>query len=746
MNRDAATRERDPDPDPGAALRAEAVRVPLPRLFDAALDHSTAEPRVRALVRVGAGGEAALLAAGASIGTRAGDIVTARIPLDAVEDLLARPSIRTIEAATALRPLGVMPVEGLAGAAAPPVALVANDSAMADVGFDKVRSRVGERWDGLTGSGVIIGIYDSGLDLDHDDFRHPDGSTRVAFAWDQTEPGSGPGMVGEHAFTYGTECTREGVDRGECPMEDRVGHGTHIAGTAAGDGSATGKDQPAWRFPGGAPGADLIVVKGGDAEFHADQVVDGVAYIFARAEALGRPAVVNISLSSQAGPHDGTTLLERALDALSGPGRIIVSGSGNAGDHRNTFPPVPNGPNHAEGRAGGPPTGVRIPSYRPVAGDVNDGALLELWYGGSDSVAVTLTSPGGQSVTAATGDSARLSTAEGTAVILNAVDGPAPSNGDHAVLMGIVDADAAHPPAPGLWRIDVTPVALHEGGDYHLWLTGTTFDAEEITRLEGQTSNRYLVGVPASADRILAAGAHVTRHQWLGVGEEPQSFPAQEPLGDIAYFSSPGPRRDEVLKPAFTAPGKIVISSLSSEATLWDGFPWLIEADSVHVGLLGTSVASPQVAAAVAILLQLEPTLTPEDARDALRLTATTDTNVPSTLPDPTWGTGKLNIAAAVERLRPEGLAGGGEAVSLSENPVRSDALVISYAAAPRSIGVYTVIGELVRSFDESEIGPLTTVWGLDTERGGDVANGVYLLVADVAGERVVRKLLVARR
>lgn len=742
MNRDAATRERDPGP----ALRPGVVGAPLPRLFDAALDHSTAEPRIRALVRVGPGGEAALLSAGASIGTRAGDIVTARIPLGAVDDLLGRPSIRAIEAATALRPLGVVPVEGLAGGSAAPVPLAANDSAMADVGFDQLRSRVGERWDGLTGSGVIIGIYDSGLDLEHDDFRHPDGSTRVAFAWDQTESGSGPGMVGEHTFTYGTECTGAGVNRGECPMEDRIGHGTHVAGTAAGDGSATGKGQPAWRFPGGAPGADLIVVKGGDAEFHADGVVDGVAYIFARAEALGRPAVVNISLSSQAGPHDGTTLLERALDALSGPGRIIVSGSGNAGDHRNTFPPVPNGPNHAEGRAGGPPSGVRIPPYRPVSGEVNDGALLEMWYGGSDSLAVTITSPGGRSVTAVTGDSTSLSTDEGTVIILNAVDGPAPSNGDHAVLMGIVDADAAYPPAPGLWRIEVAPVALHEGGGYHLWLTGTTFDTNELTRLEGQTSNRYLVGVPASADRILATGAHVTRHEWLGVGEEPQSFPAREPLGDIAYFSSPGPRRDEVLKPAFTAPGKVVISSLSSEASLWDGFPWLIESDSVHVGLLGTSMASPQLAAAVAILLQLEPALTPEDAREALRLTTTTDAHVPSTLPDPTWGTGKLNIAAAVERLRPDGLGGGGETVSLSENPIRSDALVISYATAPRSIAIYTVIGELVRSFDEGEIGPLTTVWGLDTGRGGAVANGVYLLVADVSGERVVRKILVARR
>ncbi len=740
MNRPAA---EAPAADRRAPLpRPDAVSPSLPGLFDLALDASAGPLRVRTLVRLGPGGESALLRAGAIIGSRAGEIVTARIPLDAVPALLADPGIQAMEAATPLRPLYWAPA---AHPTLPPPPVAMNDSANADAGFDRLRSRVGERWDGLTGAGVIVGIYDSGLDLEHDDFRQPDGGTRVLFAWDQSETGSGPGMLGEHSFTYGVECTAPAIDGGDCPMRDRGGHGTHVSGTAAGDGSATGLGQDPWRFPGGAPGADLIVVKGGETEFHADQLVDGVAYIFARAEALGRPAVVNVSLSSQAGPHDGTTLLEEALDALSGPGRIVVSGSGNAGDHRNTLPPAPNGPNHAEGRAGSGSSGVRIPPYSPAPGAVNDGVLLELWYGGSDSLAVTVTTPAGEAVTVATGDSATLRTAAGAIVVLNAVDGPAPSNGDHAALIGILDAEADTPPQPGLWKVRITPLAIHERGDYHLWLTGATFDADALTVLDGQTSNRYLVGVPASATRVLAAGAHVTRHQWLGVGGEPQSFPVQESLGDIAYFSSPGPRRDEVSKPDVTAPGKVLISSLSRDASLWDAFPWLIESDSVHVGLLGTSMASPQLAAAVAILLQLEPTLTPEQAREALRLSAATDAHMPATLPDPTWGAGKLDVAAAAERLRPGGLVEPGEALGLSENPVRSEALVISYPRPPRSLAVYTLIGERVRSFRVSEIGPLTTVWGLDTDEGGDVANGAYLLVVDVDGRRTVRKILVAR-
>jgi hypothetical protein len=722
---------------PGAPLAPGAGAV-----LPGALVRDASVPTVRTLVRLGPGGESALRRHGATVGARAGDIVTARVPLAAVPDLLVQPGIRAMEAAATLRPLG-LPAPARVESVPEAVAAPSADSAAADAGFDALRRRAGDRWEGLAGQGVIVGIYDSGLDLEHADFRTR-GGTRVLFAWDQTATGAGPGRLADHHFDYGAECTGAAIDGGSCPMVDRIGHGTHVAGTAAGGGAATGRGRPAYRFAGGAPAADLIVVKGGDDFFTADRVVDGVAYIFARAEALGRPAVVNVSLSSQQGPHDGTTLLERALDALSGPGRIVVSGAGNAGNHRNTVPVVDNGSMHAQGRAGGPAHGLRVPPYQPVPGPENDAALLELWYNGADSVTITVRSPAGVAVSAATGDTAFVETGAGTVIIVNAYGGPSPLNGDHGAHIAIVDADETRPPAPGLWTIQVTPDRVPSGGDYHLWLLGTTFQAGTVIGLEGGTTNRFLVGVPASADRVLAVGAHVTRHEWDGV-EERQTFPFREPLGDIAYFSSPGPRRDRVQKPDLTAPGKVVMSSLSRDATLWDPFPWLIEADSAHVGLLGTSVSGPQAAAAVAILLQIDPGLTPEEARTLLRNGASADPFVPGSLPDPVWGAGKLDAAESVHRLRPHGLAGPGQAVTLSANPVRSDALVIGYASRPRSVAVYTLAAERVRSFTDAELGPVTTVWPLDTDAGAPVANGAYVLVVELADRRVVQKILVAR-
>ena len=734
-----------------AAVTAPAGLRVLPRqagpsvheggLLDPVLEADPAGLLVRTLVRVGPGGEAALLRAGARIGARAGSIVTARIPLAALPVLLAEPSIRAVEAAAALRPPHMELDPGSVGPRFGPP----NDSAVADAGFDALRRRVGAGWEGLAGQGVVIGVYDSGLDLAHDDFRSAGGGSRVLFAWDQTGTSSPPGPVGAHLFDYGTECSVADVDEGGCPMVDRVGHGTHVAGIATGDGSATGRGMAAFRFAGGAPRAELIVVKGGDGVFTSDRLLDGVAYVFARATALGRPAVVNVSLSSQSGPHDGTTLLEEALDALSGPGRIVVSAAGNSGDHRNTFPAVANGPFHAEGTAPGPTHAVRIPAYQPAPGSANDGVVLEVWYEGSDSLEIELRTPRGDVVAAATGDSASIITAGGAAAILNAVDGPAPSNGDQGALIAILDFEASTPPDTGRWEIRVRPVSVHAGGGYHLWLTGAAIDAPVQPALEGGTTNRYLVGVPGSANRVLAAGAHVTRHEWLGVGEEPAQFPIREPLGAIAYFSSPGPRRDGVSKPDITAPGKVLISALAEGASLWDELPWLIEADSVHVGLLGTSMAAPQVAAAVAILLQIQPDLTPEDARDLLRLSAASDAFVDGPAPHPAWGAGKLDAAAAASRLRPAGLAGPDRPVSLSANPIRSDALVIGYSERPRSVAVYTLVAERVRGFAADELGPLTTVWPLDTDAGGDVANGAYVLVVEFADRRVVRKLFVAR-
>ncbi|MBX6363552.1 MAG: S8 family serine peptidase [Gemmatimonadetes bacterium] len=640
---------RAPDRAPGVLARATALRV-----------GDDGRVLVDALARIDAGDEGALRAAGARLGARAGDVVSLRFPLDALPVLASARGLRYLEAASPLEPSVEPPPRpaspfALAGAVAAPLGTEAEE-----VGVERLRQREGDRFLGLAGQGVIIGFVDTGVDLGHADFRGPDGSSRVLWAWDQTAPGSGPGRVGDADLDYGAECRREDIDAGRCELRDRLGHGTHVAGIAAGDGSATGKGLPPYRYVGVAPAADLVVVKGGDASISTAGVLDGVAYIFGRAAALGRPAVVNLSLGTQVGPHDGSTLFERGLDNLVGPGRIIAVAAGNEATNGNETPAFVRAPIHVSGNvaAGAESRDLVVPAYSPAAGEKNDGALVDLWYDGRDSLAVVVTSPGGRSVRALPGDTVTLLTPEGAILVDNASGGPSPLNGDREISLGVIDLDAAAPPAAGRWRITLEPLAVRGTGRFHAWLVGSTLRTPTALTYFDGAENAYLVASPATAARVISVAAYANRHEWPTAGGRIQAYPYQEPLGDIGHFSNPGPRRDGALKPDIAAPGKVVVSSMSRDASTWSSLPDYVDADSAHAVLLGTSMATPFVTGAVALLLQLWPTLTPEAARDLLTAAARTDaftrhpyTGGPDGIPNPQWGYGKLDVAAAVHAL-----------------------------------------------------------------------------------------------
>src|SRR5262249_61875088 len=162
---------------------------------------------------------------------------------------------------------------------------------------------------------------------------------------------------------------------------DLFGHGTHVAGIAAGSGRATGAGLPAGRYVGMAPGADLVIVKGtrGSGNGFSDtDIADGVRFVFERAAALGRPAVVNLSIGAQSTAHTGHSAMEEMLSALVGSGtsaagRIIVAAAGNdGGDDIHA-----SGELAGRGRARGPIEGG--PYTRP-GGAPPVGFSWEGWY------------------------------------------------------------------------------------------------------------------------------------------------------------------------------------------------------------------------------------------------------------------------------------------------------------------------------------------------------------------------------
>ena len=161
----------------------------------------------------------------------------------------------------------------------------------------------------LTGKDVLIGIIDSGITYANEDFRKEDGRTRIRFLWDQTVEGTPP-----EGYGTGTEFSGEEIDEALrqpdrtrqlqiVPSMDTSGHGTAVAGIAAGNGKNSNG-----RYRGAAPDAELIIVKLGNPQGvgfpRTAELMQAADYIVRKAEELQKPVSVNISFGNTYGSHE----------------------------------------------------------------------------------------------------------------------------------------------------------------------------------------------------------------------------------------------------------------------------------------------------------------------------------------------------------------------------------------------------------------------------------------------------------
>jgi minor extracellular serine protease Vpr len=537
-----------------------------------------------------------------------------------------------------------------------------------DVSRPEVRSQQTATTYGATGKGVIVGDVDTGLDITHPDFRKPDGTTRIKFLWRQDDAcvGTPPPPPFDFGCLYTEAQINASLTGGPLvPAPDAEGHGTHVTGVAAGNGLATGNGYPAGRYVGMAPEADIIMVKtfpepGASCGTNCFQIGLGLDFIDDKAAALGKPYVINLSLGSQYGGHDGSDVDEQTIDSLIGPGihgKAITKSVGNDRDV----------PIHISGTVAAGATNTHtftIPTYTALSGTFNDYAAWWLWYNPNDNLTVTIGDPTstacGTTMLTTSLTTKILSTdpvqafnsTNSGALLIDQGDSPVIPGGARSFHME-VDDQGGHPPCAGTWTVRVKGNTVPQGGHYDAWIWQSTFGASQLEATWVSPDLTNLISIPGTSFNVITVGGYMSKFQWLSVDGNTYHWNGTFPtdVGTLAVFSSPGPTRDNRIKPEITAPAWTEVSSLAHDVDVSPASgqqPQVVE-DGVHWALPGTSFSSPHVAGIFAQLLSLNPKLDAIQLRSLATSTARVDVNVAPPHPNADWGYGKIDALAMAD-------------------------------------------------------------------------------------------------
>ena len=568
--------------------------------------------------------------AGATVRTALPGIFTAFIPAGSVDAVASLPGVLAIR--------GSAPVE------------LENDLGVATTNANTMRG-AGPAFTGLNGQNVLVGDVDSGIDYNHGDFLDALGNSRLVSLWDQTVAGVNPA-----GFGYGNECTTAQLTANTCTQIDAAsngGHGSHVMGTAAGDGS---QSTSPFLYAGMAPRADICMVK---TNFQTTSILDGVNYIFGRATALGKNAVVNLSLGSHFGPHDGNSPFEAGLTALTGPGRVIVKSAGNERSGTNI--------RHAAINAAGAGTNTTMLISGSAAGRVIG---IDGYYESSEVINVQITTPGGTVIGPLTlgGINAAYpgaATPNGTVYVENGA--AITSGGAREVYIEIA---ATGTTSNGTWTVRFIPVSLGAtSGRVDMWrfFSSAGFAGNWVI---GAANTQMLVSEPGNAHGLITTAAWTSKQNWIACTGTLTTFTGTPPPGPLASFSSMGPTRDGRQKPDITAPGIAIISTRSFDYTNncpVSGASTLVNDGPNHIANAGTSMAAPHTSGAVALLMQKFGAITPAFAKAYFAANAVVDANT-GVVPNFDWGSGKLRLGDLVNPTVTVVAPNGGETHVIATN------------------------------------------------------------------------------
>jgi len=560
----------------------------------------------------------------------AGDISSIRIPLNKIQELAGVAEVQRIES----NDYKLLPM---------------NDQAITNNHALEVQNGFGLP-QGYDGTGVVVGIIDEGIDYTHPDFRDQFGNTRIKFLWDQSIVNANP-VTQPQPYGYGKEFVGNQIDTSTQHYDSPFGHGTHVAGIACGNGLAVNN------YKGMAPNSDMIIVKANlnqpDGDF-LSSLVDAIKYIFDKADALGEPAVINISLGTYFGSHDGKDIQAQYIDNLitTGPGRVVVCSAGNAG-----VAPIHLGYDLSSDTNF---TWLQFSSeyiYIQAWGDSGqfENANFSI---GLDRVSPDYHTVGSMPFT-------NILSQLDTLVVDTLFDGAnrlgtiyrysESFNGRYSFeyiiypdsTFNISGADTSR----YFWNFKTTG-----SGRMDAWSLEMVFDnlpdstiLPEITKYKKPDGEQTIVSSFTCSDKVITVGSYINRNYYTNANFA-ITRDTSLVVGELSSFSSRGPTRDGRIKPDITATGEWVLSAgTQSELSILSATePAKVAAGKKHKRSSGTSMSSPMVAGICALYLQKNPAATWLDVKNAILNCADNDNFTGSALPNNDWGYGKVNAYSAV--------------------------------------------------------------------------------------------------
>lgn len=512
--------------------------------------------------------------------------LTAKLPLSIVERVAALQSVRHISASRQVKLL--------------------NNRSRQHSNVDAVHSGTGLETP-FTGKGVIVGVVDAGFEWRHPAFLNDEGEPRELAIWNHVKDSVKPTTD----IPYG--------------CDDDVsadGHGTHVAGIAA--GSKHGNNP----YYGMAPEADLVLATTALSEAN---IIENIQWVKSVADEYDKPMVLNLSLGSQMGPHDGTTTYDKTVNALLGEGRILVGAMGNEGSYNL----------HVSS------TLAKGEEMTLLIDNSDEEMLMDFWGNATDGQTHFELTPFCYNASSETAEDIAQSDYETLGI-----DGEISENNlkEHyqcytsiKTLAQVVGAGSSEDIYLG-FRVK----ALDDNATFHAWceLACGEFIAMDGYGIEGNTE--YLVGQGgASVPRGIGVASYNTAVRWTSATGETVTDGNETEVGTLSSFSSPGPSVGSDVKPTVAAPGNNITSAFNkypsggeldltsnsvicavdpATGNIIDDFSQATLEDNEFYGMGGgTSMATPAVTGIIALWLQANPNLTPEDIAEIIRTTAKRD-------------------------------------------------------------------------------------------------------------------------